>query len=528
MNLKEKAREFYIHFILNPIYIIPQIIFAFIAYGFYANKRILNVDTLRGTDYFKHDYVAQKRATWALISRFLMGDHIFPGCFSPLAVVFLLISALLFGFLLYCVSGRKEDVVRFSIATSIFCVFPLWCELLVYSWLQSMVPFQLMMALCAVIYTYVSDSPNMIIASMMMLLAGLGYEVAFSVYITIVLIVLFDRYINDDAAKSFIKPTELLHYLLPLVVAFVVRSIINNISFRLFANEAFEMDSMSINWFSKGVQYSLNRLLYNAYYYYIRAFEYFPIGVFLFSSIVFAIVVIYYFIIRRKKAILFWGIILYASLFLMSILQGQEMPYRVGVAGIAFFVSYTVYLAIDAIKCLKVQIISRCLLIYLCLMMSLNTNYWLAVNWQRSENEIAIARQIGYRLVSEFEHKEVVFVGELDMGDYIDSSTIAADESFGGKVEKWFRKNYTNKTGSDDLYKFDGAINYSVINWARKTSHVGQRYMGYYLSYLGYDIVWDESVDWDKLDVLTKEAEKMNMHPLEIRDMGNYILVYLG
>ena len=165
-------------------------------------------------------------------------------------------------------------------------------------------------------------------------------------------------------------------------------------------------------------------------------------------------------------------------------------------------------------------------LIYFAFQQGTYLHYILALDNQRSDNEMAIARQLGYHILSEYSEKKIVFVGEVDFGDWVNSQIVASEDSIGGSIEHFFRQIFTPGVPN---YKFTDSIVLSVLNGAKwTTNEEKQLYFKKYFSYLGYDIVIDDTLTYEELQMYEKIADEENMRPFEIKEVDDVVLVNLG
>lgn len=166
-------------------------------------------------------------------------------------------------------------------------------------------------------------------------------------------------------------------------------------------------------------------------------------------------------------------------------------------------------------------------LLYLAFEQAVYLHYLLEVENQRSDNEMSIARQLGYHILSEYDDKKVVFVGELDLGDWYEAHIIADEDSLGGSIEHYFRSIFTPGVPN---YKYTDSLgSLSVLNALKWNGNTGkQLYLQQYFSYLGYDISIDEDLTYEELLEYEDFADKENMKPFEMKEVNDILLINLG
>lgn len=159
---------------------------------------------------------------------------------------------------------------------------------------------------------------------------------------------------------------------------------------------------------------------------------------------------------------------------------------------------------------------------YICYRQGVFLNHTLALNNQRSDNEAAIAYDIGTRLKTNFDDKPVFFAGDITLGNNINNQIHPDEKKIGGyiyrKLAYHFGWNY------EDTKIYDTDVN-SVINWSVVDA---QNMMADYMSYYGFDIKVVGRISPENFQRIVLYVINEKMKPLEIRDMGSYLLVFLG
>ena len=205
------------------------------------------------------------------------------------------------------------------------------------------------------------------------------------------------------------------------------------------------------------------------------------------------------------------------------------MPYRTAQT-INLFVAFVAALLVAGClrakhKGIRIGMIS--ISIWFCLHQGIYLSKILALNNQRSDNEIAIVHQIGTKILSQYEEKTIVFVGNYDIGRWITTQISGDSDSFREKMytKIWeiFGKGYT----ADNAKPIQTNVN-SLLNWSAHYAFSSQSYLGELFSYCGYDIDVLEEFSMEQNELYSQIALEEEMKPFEIRDMGDYILVCIG
>lgn len=150
-------------------------------------------------------------------------------------------------------------------------------------------------------------------------------------------------------------------------------------------------------------------------------------------------------------------------------------------------------------------------------------NSLLALNHLRSENETAMVRQMGYDLKSEYDDKEVVFVGKYSLGDYINEEVIVGKSSWN---EKLFYMILPNEY-KEKIPKYVHTNVNSLLSWSKKAFE-NQSMMQEYFKYCGFDVQTVETFTEEFYQKNIEIAKKSGMKPFEIKDMGDYLIVCIG
>lgn len=512
--------------ILNKKYYIPHVLLLIISFAYYIVHYAINVDTIAVSfDYnrAKEIFICQNRASWFVFEK-LFNPF---GRYNPLSqavvsVIGLYICSILLNYLFYVLSDGLDDLWMYVISGALLITYPLIVEAWVFPILTIVVYIPTIFVLLSLIYSVKNDSRDKY-SFLLLFLGLLGYESVVFVYIFLVVFALLYISIRGVKAKYFKISVE---YAVLLLLALGCRYVLNN-TIRVILGITKSTGDRTIAW-KEGLEYAIGQIAYDGYYYIVRAFEYYPIGVFLAASVVYIVFVIYLVCKKKSAKIAFYGICCYGSIFLLSILIARPMKYRTATA-IPFFICGVFFLMYTYIfhaehkgnsKKFEVgRVIVLSLAFYLSFTQAVYTGSLFFLDIHRSDNEIAVLRQIGYRLTSEYEAKEVVFVGELDLGDYVNGSKIAKDDSAGGKFESYLRKRFNGTSN----WKFTENLAESSVTWEANEA----RQIGEFLSFLGYDIVYTDKYYDERMDIYDY-AIKTQMRPLEIRDVGDYIIVFLG
>lgn len=538
-DIKKDLLCFFEDILSNKSYYLTILFFGLMAYGLDLFNDSINMDDMAFYVFGKEHY-GLSMMRWGV---YLLGPFINTMNYSPyinrfFALFFFFVASILLSFLMYCINDEKKGVLKYIILSTLFITYPLineiWeCSAMSINIYYNGVSFYFCLVFISLIYLYYVNKysiKSLLFSGLMLSPVVAGYESVLFAYITLVLIIIYSSNLNGKYKKPFEWFVEGLRYAIPLVIALILRIAIGEIIITLYNLPNRSSLSRSY-WKVSGFKETILQILNNGWYYVIRGLSYFPIGEFVVALIVFIIFVLKDF--KTSKLSLLFGLGIIISLFFLSIVQGDFLYYRQAQT-IQVFVAYIGYSIVDRsfkLKNRKVYVVISVFMILICLKQSVKLHEYLALNHQRSENESYVAKQIGYRIYSEFDkEKTVIFCGEYQLGKYIQEQIVVKDESLGGKLEKLIREKLNHR----EARLYNEYIYNNVNSYFNKQMDAweGQTMLREYLSYYGFDL--------SVLDDLTREeeaklkgyyeniAKEENMKPYEIKDMGDYILVYLG
>ena len=534
-EIKNTFIEFYKDIFCKKRFILFVLFFALVAFGFDLFNTTISMDDMTFSIFGIEQHYAVRIMRWGiyLIYPFISTKEFSPFINSLFAVIFLLIAATLLCFLFYCLNGKKKNIFSYTVFASLFITYPLineiWdCSAMSVNILYNGVSFYMCLAIPTAIYLYFVDGfsiKSIIIAGIALSPVMAGYESVIAFYVTLVFIIIYFKNNNNQYHNKLDWLFDGIRYALPLIIALVIRLLVGNVLLAIYNVEP--MSSLGRTSWGKGFKEVMIQILYNGWYYVIRGLSYFPIGEFVVALIIFIIITIIDS--KNKKSNLLFGLFIVISLFLLSLVQGDYLYYRLAQT-IQLFVAYAGYLIIDRYN-LSYKPVIIAIMLLVCLRQSICLHDYLTLNNQRSENEAYIARQIGFKIYSEFDkEKTVIFCGEYQLGSFIQDQIVVDDNSLGGKVENYFRE----KLGVEQTRKYEEFVFNNINSYFNKQMDAfnGQTLLQRYLSYYGFDInVLSDLTDEqeDKLKGYYENiAKQEGMKPYEIKDMGDYILVYLG
>lgn len=521
---------------------LPLLFFALVGYSFSIYNRTVSPD-----DFFltTHDVTYLLSGRWGMIVwvQFTGLIHTSPFIDRFLSFALYVIASTLLCFLLYII-GEKKDVLLYTITASSFVTYPLINEIWEYTGADFIVAGNLCLVTISAIVTRskMLFRKRLLYASVLLILPISSYESAIFYYITLVCIIIFyEQWTYKDyslTVKTWVK--HIFAYLSPLLIAFVVRFSVSFCLNTILNLEYHGGGATGTTWIREDFGYVLKNMIgFIIFDYGIMGLVYLPITVFLISLVLFAACIL----LKREKrmpCVLLGGAI-FISLFVQSIIQGYDQPYRTSQV-FTLFVAFSFYLTIVSVSSTIWRRYLYVVLLGICWYQAVYLNKLLGLNNLRSDNELAVVRQIGCRLVSEFEKKPVVFVSPYQISNWVlrqvtvDESTwngslfYRAYDNFMMKFDQPFMKYQRSCTQLKRPFKYVGTNIFSITMQLHNLHAL--------FSYCGYDIdgipdnLWNEPLRYDEYKKLQKEATRIakekNIGPYQIYDHGDYLIVNLG
>ena len=533
--MKAALHDFYSHIAKKKRYWIPVLFFAIIAYAFSITNRTLGIDDMATEVYWGSGRAMIAATRWGMA----LWVHLFSTpVFTPFLKKFLAVCLLICGAsAMACIAHfllKRRNVWTYTIFASVLVTYPLIHEIYEYDGANMVVCGNFLLAAIAILYQITHQGrpwKGILVSALPLTVIISSYESGIFVYISAVCLYLFCKYaVRRDDGTNWRWLREGIRFAIPLVLALALRIVIGFALIKLYGLEYAPNGDTSIRWLSGSMRRTLRFLIKDLIVSYgINALVYFPLCIFLIAAALFMIGALVRSARQRRVLPLILGGLVLASLFLQAIIQGSAMPYRTAQT-LYLFVAFAAAAGIElglGTKTRGIRLISLILGLSLCLHQGVYLHRMLALNNQRSDNEIAIVHQLGYRLKSEFEDKPVVFAGIYDMGNWISPQVEVDTSTPGGKLyQKIWEALNSGQTFESGRFIQNTVT--SGLNWAANTYLPHQTMLGKCFSYCGYDIqVWDIYVHSDMKEY-EQIAREEGMRPFEIRDMGDYILVCLG
>lgn len=533
--------------IKSRAYLFCMFAIALISFGYAAVNTSISIDDTEYDRYVGSGNVMLSAGRfgvwfWSFLERRWQNSY-----FTDIIAIFFFIFACInFCVLFKRISKGKIGIGALTVFSCLFISYPLMNEIWEYTGTNVTIcgDFLFVSISLLLIHSFIHSEKKLknwlylSISVPLMTLVCAGYESVVSVYIFFVFAVLALQIIyGEEKEKKFLEILKQgLVYASVLVLGLVSRIVIHRLILILFNIPAGTNGATAVLWGNMPAKDIILKLFDDWFVQYIfRGVIYMPLGVLVFSGIVFVIMGI----VAAKKhspTILLTGAGMILSLILLSLVQGVYSPYRTCQV-FAAFCAFTGMMLVSAFpkgenkKKNFLRICALTLCGFLCFYQAAYLNYFLELNHRRSESEEATVRQISHDLRADFDRNKPVFF----VGSYSLSPTIIEAASVAPDSKEWILYNklcskYFSLTGRE----FDPAtlsrkipdtnVN-SLIYWS--IFAFNQETMAHLFAYYGCDYV---PADYNTCYTPANEAgAAMPAYPQTgyIKDMGDYIVVKL-
>lgn len=516
-------KEFYIDIISKKIFYLPVLLVLFLGYSFSLFNRSVSIDDLLLSGSLGNGSILSGRWGMYVWCQLLGLSENVPFVYRFLSIIFLVLSSFLLCYIFYTIR-RVKDILPYTLCASMFLSFPLINEIWEYT-VNFIVVGNLVLVTLAAIAVREEQSPlrRVLIAAILLLLPMSSYETAIFYYITLVEIILFyETAVHVEIQFGFVEWIKKnINYFIPAVIAFLSRFLISFIINIVYGLDYNGGGDTSIIWLKYDFMPTLKGMLVsNINHYLLYGLVYLPISIFVLLLIYF-----FYALFRINRTfVLLLGLIIVVSLFSQAILQGDLLFYR-HAQTITLFVSFSVYLFCVSVN--KWRKLLYVVLFAMCWYQAIYLNRILCLNNLRSDNELTVVRELGMKIVSEYDKKPIVFVGvRPSLGSWINRQVSVNEAEWNGRL--FYR--LSQKLGEH------GNIPIKYVGTNVNTVMAEYLQLKNLFSYCGYEIEVIPDYFSGKVDTQTEKireeaaaiAEKKGIRPYQIYDNNKYLIVNLG
>ena len=551
-------------FIENKWYIISLIVSAVAGYGYQLGHGTCGIDDVAIDMYFKDGLgVAIGRWPFFYINKVIPIAEYQPFIFDFIAVLLLMLGAVLWSAVIREIMKEELPIFCYIVFSAMFLLYSLIAEVFIF-YLHNGI---------AIIYCLVGGSLYFfyylwtekvsvkekiiwnIVRAVFLCVAISFYESAANLYLFGVLLVIFldavqeNKLCSNNFKNAFLMLGSTAGV---LIVAIWGRTVITRFTMETFSLQDYFFRSITdISWISAGSF----RELYAAFVmlvkmlireYFVVGVVYYPIFLFAAATVFFMVYIVYKAIQNRNIWIFLYGIGTYATLYVLTIIQGDTLKYR-SCQMFSVFVGIVMLLLTN--KVLKQTSLTKKIGLFIILSIiiysAIDLNGWFIYDYQKNQVELEVVREIGKELQRgnyDVEHKPVIFVGDF----YLDEELL--DKCYVDKGEwGYLAVNWINcwMELESDSYCITQIMDLSLIDWGIESLAF---YGGYnkplqnLFEYCGYNFIWPELHLYEEIMPIyydyygpgyeymkTEAYGEMEQYPYNgyIEEMEEYIVVKL-
>ena len=516
----------------KPIYWISICFITCLSFLFDLTNRTISIDDLARPHYGRDGKAMLAATRWGMQvwNDLLSYTEFTPFIDKYMGIFFFVLAAILFSRVFYAYFREsKHSLALCTIFSCLYISYPLINEIWNYNGANAVLAGNATLVSMSILILYNSTKfiiKRTLIATALLSIVVSSYEASAFMYVTAVLSILLLDYIIFNRSNWIQRG---LQFAIPLIFAIVIRFVIGFELLKFYHLEYTPNGTTGIYWSLNNLSPQIKAVLdYTLQYYFVRGLIYLPIAVFVFALLCGTICTTVICIKKRNFIFALIYILICLSLFFQSMIQGNLMPYRTAQT-IQYFTCVSLTMTGFALNCLKkkeLAVIFFALTGYISYRQAAYLNKTLALNNQRSDNEAALVYDIGTRLQSFDTKKTVVFTGEISLGNNIDRQIKPNQKSLFGYLYRKIAIRMNWDYDKTEIYSTD--VN-SLLNW-NIMSFDSQRQMKEYFSYYGFDIQTLDPMTWRIHNDYLKQAVDTvgELHPLDILDLGDLLLVYLG
>lgn len=533
-------------FINDRFYCGLTILTTVIAYGYAATNISIGIDDVRGQLEIGEgrQVIASGRFSQAILPN-LLGYHT-EWIENSFAIDVLAVFLLILAAVNCCVLFRKKSkenisMTALAVFSSLMLTYPLINEIWEYTHINLCICTGIFLSTIAI---YIVDEWmktkwniwKVLIIVLLMTFICTSYESVVCVYIFLVFAIIFLAILFDPdnwSMKLLIRTGAV--YVITLLSGLLGRLVIHKIILALFHITYDSNGAVGISWRIDELGRQLHTLIVSwVDMYLLKSIIYFPLTEILIFGILYICLLVYFLKCSRKYIIALPGMGILLSLVILSLLQGNVTYYR-SCQVFSFFVAFVgmllCYVAKKYDKSTRIFITVTFGLCLLCVVQSVNLNYWLTLNHLRSEEEQRVIYDIGNDLRKKHDmSKPVVFVGSYWLSNEITELASIPKEDIRWKIYSYV---YSKLHGEDYRSIYDNSSRKlaqtnvkSVISWALGDQKDMQKLFakqGFSIGVTEDSEIWNEAFEKIYLG-------KVSVYPKRgyIEEHENYIAVYIG
>lgn len=517
--MNKSIRKQFHFFITNRIYVISLILAAIAGYGYVLTHGTCGIDDVAISVYFETGLgVAIGRWPFYVINKIIPVVPYKPFIMDFLTLLLLMVAAILWSGIFRMVADKEYPIWTYIIFSVVFLDYSIIAPVFVY-YLQNGIGFLYIFTAVAV-YGFYEYYSNHLLNVKNRVTIGIGVMVSLyiaisffesaanvfivAVYAVVMLDLVRKNNLNAVSAKRFFQFSwYIARY---LGYAMVLRRVTRSALMRAFSIQphTFYRSVSKISWMKNGsiqdVLAVIKRILEDIWAdYFAVSVKYYPMLLFVIATCAFLFFLVAILIKRKKIVILFYGFALYASMFILCIVQYATLPYRacqhftIFVGGMFWCVAVWLASRQKRTQLVGVSVIAVLLAVSVC-----DLNRWFIWDYENTQYDLNCIADIVDDLQSgqyDIEHKPIAFVGEYE----------------GNPKSKELE--YSQMTGSYLNWGVDGLAGYCGYNSAMRMIFERE----------GYEFKWVNDEQYQKIIYQYYSeffAENFEMYKTEKYDNG--------
>ena len=508
-------------FVKNKLYMVSLLVSAIAGYGYQLGHGTCGIDDVAIDMYFEDGLgVAIGRWPFFYINKVVPIAEYTPFITDFLAVVLLMLGAVLWSAVIREVVKEELPIFCYIVFSVMFLLYSLIAEVFIFYLHNGIAIIYCLVGFSLFVFYYLWTNKVLtskkimwnIVVILLLCIAISFYESAANLYLFGVLLVVFLDMVQGERLRAGnMKQAVLLlgHTAVVLVAAILGRTLVTRFTMNAFSLQEYFFRSVTdISWISTGSLGELYAELVMLVKMLIR--EYFVVGVVYYPILLFALATIFFLVyvvykaIRNKNIWIFlYGIGAYATLYVLTIIQGDTLKYRscqmfsvfVGTVMMAF--AYSTWKQKGWPKVLGMVVIWGAIIYS-----AIDLNGWFIYDYEKTQAELNVVYEIGQDLQNggyDVANKPVVFVGDFYLDEEILDKCYVKKGEWGYSALNWI--NCWMELESDS-YCITQTLDMSLIEWSIESL---ASYGGYnkplqnLFEYCGYPLVWAESSLYEEI-----------------------------
>lgn len=432
----------FVFFVTNIKYMLGLVVAAIAGYGYVLGHGTCGIDDVAISVYFKSGLgVAIGRWPFYLINKLIPIVPYRGFIMDFITILLLMVAAILWCGLFRHISNNNLPIWCYIVFAVIFLDYSLIAPVFIY-YLQNGIGFVYILCGMALygFYEYYAGGIasvrgkvcNNVLVANALFVAISFFESGASVFLfgTFAVILVDCIFCNKLRLKSFRRFLQLMWYCARhLVYAMVLRRVMRTLLMRVFSIQAytFYRSATGASWMfqigPKAALEEIKALLGDiAESYFVSAWDYCPMLLFVLATIISAVGIIWISARRKSLSIFLVGLVAYLSLFALCIVQMAPAPYR-ACQQFTCFVALVFGAVVVAIA-EKPAVIKMCggVLLSGCIVYStVDLNRWFVLDYENTVYEMGVIDEIAGDLQSgeyDIENKPIAFVGQIEDNPY--------------------------------------------------------------------------------------------------------------